>query len=152
MGDSSKHPIMRDLARFGDPEATADMIESEMNMDHEVIGKNMHLTRNWLVYRTASSLKATRLTDVAWLYKYVVQRKTYGVNSGKTFQAYIWDRHGKLIQIPGKEQQVMQTLEAVAKRSPWSVIGYKKEIEQAWKKDRTSFMAAIDKRRQEMRT
>jgi hypothetical protein len=150
MGDPSQHPIMRGLARFGDAEQTAEQIEFEMNQDHQKVGKNLHLTRNWLVYRTASSLSATKLSDVVWLYKHVTQRRTYGVATGKTFKAMIYDRYGECVNVPGKETEVAATLEAVARQSPWAQIGYQKDWEQKWKQQRAGFVAAVDERKAEM--
>jgi uncharacterized protein DUF6709 len=150
MGNPASHPIMRGLARFGDADQTAEQIEFEMNQDHQKVGKNLHLTRNWLVYRTASSLSATKLSDVIWLYKHVTQRRTYGVATGKTFKAMIYDRYGTCVNVPGKEADVASTLEAVARQSPWAQVGYQKDWEQKWKQQRAAFVAAVDERKAEM--
>lgn len=147
MTDPSTHPIMRGLARFGDAEQTADQIEGEMNQDHPTVGKKTHLTRNWLIHRTGSTLQATRLSDITWMYKHVTQHRTNFIPTGKTFKALIWDRSGVCIEIQGKEKEVLAAMEAVAQRTPWSIIGYKPELEQAWKKDRSRFIAAVDQRR-----
>lgn len=148
--DPSQHPIMRSLARFGDAEQTADQIEGEMNQDHPTIGKQTHLTRSWLVHRTGVSLQVTRLSDVTWMYKHVTQHRTNFVPTGKTFQAMIWDRSGTCIGIQGKEKEVLAIMEAIAQRTPWTIIGYKPELEQAWKKDRSRFLAAVDQRRSQV--
>ncbi|MEO8607276.1 MAG: DUF6709 family protein [Chloroflexota bacterium] len=150
MGNPASHPIMRGLARFGDAEQTTEQIEFEMNQDHPKVGKNLHLTRNWLVYRTASTLSATKLSDVVWVYKHVTQRRTYGVATGKTFKAMIYDRYGSNIVVPGKEADVAATLESVARQSPWAQVGYTKDWEQKWKQQRAAFIAAVDQRKKEM--
>lgn len=150
MSDTEKHPIMKGLARFGDAHTTAEQIDYEMNQDHPTVGKKVHLTRNWLVFRQASSFSAAKLSDVVWIYKKVTQRRTNGIPTGKTYEALIFDRYGITMTIPGKEQEVGSVLEAVARQSPWAQVGYQKDWETKWKQQRAGFIAAVDQRKTDM--
>jgi hypothetical protein len=141
-----KHPIMRALKRFGDPEDIAAQIDREMDSDHTKLGQ-MHLTSNWLLQRNGAILNVTRLNDVMWLYQMVTQHRTNGVPTGKTYAAHIWDRYGVCIIIPGKEDAVKKVLETVFQRVPWVAAGHTDEIAKAWKADRVRFAAMIDQRR-----
>lgn len=152
MSDGKNHPVMRALARFGDPEQMAESVAQEMELDHTVVQKQTHLTQRWLVYRRSSALDVTRFTDIAWIYSGVTQHRTNGIPTGKTFKAFIWDRHGKKIEIQGKkEAHVVEILDAVAKRAPWAIMGYTKDIEQIWNKDQAQILAAVDQRKQELK-
>ena len=50
-----------------------------------------------------------------------------------------------------KEQPTDEMLRAIAGRAPWAVMGYSNELDQAWKKDRAGFLAAVDRRKAEVR-
>jgi hypothetical protein len=141
-----KHPIMRALSRFGSPSDIAGQIDAELLADHPKMD-GLHLTRNWLVQAASSSLAATRIDDIAWAYKQVIQRRVNGVPAGKTYTAQIWDRHGVCITIAGSETFVNQTIEAAARRAPWMLAGYNADLEKAWKSNRAAVLATIDQRR-----
>lgn len=147
--DPARHGIMKGLRAFGDADQIAQQIEYDMGQPHDTVNKNMHLTRNWLVQTTGSSLEATRWNDVIWLYKKVTQHRTNGIPTGKTYAALIYDRYGKTITITGKEKAVDEILAAVASRSPWGIHGFSADIEKAWKKERQNLVAAVDQRRQQ---
>jgi hypothetical protein len=95
-------------------------------------------------------LNATRLEDLAWMYGKVTQHRTNGVPTGKTYSTLFWDRHGKLLTVNGKEQAMQDTLQAVYSHAPWAIVGYKTEIEKAWKSNRQSVLAAVEQRRSEV--
>jgi len=146
----ASHPIMASLKRFGEPKDVAQQLNQEMNAPHETRGA-LHLTPHWLVQSTGGSLNATRFDDVVWVYGKVTQHRTNGVPTGKTYSTLIWDRHGKLITLNGKEQAMQEALQAVYRHAPWIIVGFKPEIEKAWKSNRQAILAAVDQRRQEVR-
>ncbi len=127
---------------------TSAQIENEAILGSEEVG-SLQFTSNWLVQYSGSTFKATRFDDVVWLYRHTVQRKSYGVTTGKTHSAMIWDRHGTSITVQGKEEQVNTMLTAVMSRAPWAVGGYNDQLNNGWKKDRSNFIAAVDRRKQE---
>lgn len=143
--DLGNHPILRDLRPLGDPDQIVDQIYAERTMSEQQINKNVALTRNWLVYQAGNDLKATRVNDVVWVYKQVVQNKY-----GKNYFAHIHDRHGRLLAIPANEQQVNDILNAVGNRAPWVVGGHNNDIKKTWDKNRQQFIADVDARRKQM--
>lgn len=149
MGDLSRHPILRRLQGFGDPEYVASQIEAEMNVDHEKIG-TLHLTRNWAINMKSATFEATRFQDVMWLYKHVTQHRTYGIPTGKTFAAHVWDRFGNQMILNGKENAIDESLKGIFKHAPWVIAGHKPDIEAAYRKDRERFAQEVDKRRQQI--
>lgn len=141
--NTERHSIWRGLQRFGEPSSVADQIETELGSSSEKVG-NVQLTRNWLVASKSSTLDVTQLKDIMWIYKKIVSGR-----GGKRISALVYDRHGHLTTINGKEAQVDNTLRGIAQRMPWIMVGYSKEAETAWNKDRTGFIRAVDQRRQQ---
>lgn len=148
VSDPAKHPIMKSLNRFGDANNVAQQIEMEMAQEPPKVG-NMRMGRNWLIQATGSSMNATRYNDVMWAYKQITQHRTNGIPTGKTFSAMIFDRHGSMMLVSGKEKLIDETLQEVARRAPGSVVGFSKEIQDMWKSKRAEFVAAVDQRRQQ---
>jgi hypothetical protein len=148
-GDPLKHPIMRSLARFGDPQTVADQIDMEMQGEHPTLN-NTHFTRTWLIQQGPLSFNATRLEDVVWLYKKVTQHRTNGIPTGKSYAALIWDRYGKCITISANEQNVEKILGAAYNRSPWAMAGWSKDLEKQYRKQREALAAQVDQRRQQI--
>ncbi len=136
-----RHPIWRGLERFGEPAGVADQIASEVNSSAETVGKSK-VTRNWLVAAQKSTLGVTQLKDVMWIYKKITSGR-----GGRRIAALIYDRYGHLITIEGKEAQIDETLRGIAQRMPWIAIGYSKELQAAWTKDRANFITSIDQRK-----
>ncbi|MCA9915166.1 MAG: hypothetical protein KC496_17545, partial [Anaerolineae bacterium] len=68
--DPYKHPALKKLGRYGDVRMVVDSIEQDLALQDEVIGKNLHLTRNWVVFISGGNIQATRYSDLVWLYKH----------------------------------------------------------------------------------
>jgi hypothetical protein len=149
--DPSKHPIMRALGRFGPPAQVAGQLDAELLAEHRQVGQ-LHLTPNWLVQASKSTLAATRIEDVVWAYKKVTQRRVNGVPAGKSYAAEIWDRHGVCVTIAGSETVVSQVLEVACQRAPWLLAGFSPDLEKAWKSNRATMIAAVDQRRRQVAT
>lgn len=149
MSDPSRHPIMRGLARFGDARLAASEIDAHLAGEHPRVG-NVHLTPAWMVHTTGAFFEATRYDDLVWVYKQVTQRRVNGIPTGKTFAAMICDRHGKVLTVQCKEEQVNQILTGLLQRAPWALAGHSSELEEAWKKNRAAMVGAVDQRHQQV--
>jgi hypothetical protein len=148
--DPSAHPIMRALGRFGPPDYIAGQIDADMLAENPKVG-GIYLTPTWLVvYRSSASLGVTRIDDIAWAYKQVTQHRTNGIPTGKTYTAWIWDRHGVCITIPGKEAAVNKVLETITRRTPWILAGYSPDLEKTWKANRAAVIEAVEQRRRQV--
>ena len=143
MMNTEQHSIWREFQRFGEPSSIADQIETELANSAETVG-NVQVTRNWLVAARASNLDVTQLKDIMWIYKKIVSGR-----GGKRISALVFDRHGRITTINGKEAQIDDTLKGIAQRMPWIMVGYSKEAQAAWNKDRAGFISAVDQRRQQ---
>ncbi|MEQ8674473.1 MAG: DUF6709 family protein [Aggregatilineales bacterium] len=151
--DPTRHPIMKNLAVFGDMSRTVPHLEHEMSYSaHETI-KDVHLTKTWLVKTNGKThLTAAPYRDLIWIYKKVTQHRTNGINTGKTYTVELHNRHGKSIVISGKENVIDNLIEAIYPHAPWSIYGFNTNLQQAWNKDRANLIAAVDERREQLRT
>ena len=140
---------MRALGRFGAPAEVAGQLDAELLAEHRLVG-GLHLTPNWLVQASKSSLTALRIEDVVWAYKKVTQHRVNGVPAGKTFAAQIWDRYSICLTVTGSESAVNQALEAACQRAPWLMAGFSPDLEKAWKSNRPALIAAVDQRRRQV--
>lgn len=140
------HPLWTSLKRFGDPQTVADSIRDDMAMPHTQIGK-VRIGSKWIVANGSDQFRATQLEDVVWLYNKVTRRRVNGIPTGKTFEAQIWDRYGKLIGFSGAEAKILAALTAIRSAAPWAIGGYSAELEQAWKKNRAEIITAVDQKR-----
>lgn len=147
MQDSNRHPIMQALKRFGEPETVVREIESEMAMSAQPVTKHVKVTKHWLMYHQVGIMRIVKLDDLVWMYQKVTQRRVNGVPAGKTYEVILYDRHGKLTTIQGKENDMLTVLNAVLQRVPWTITGYSAELDKAWRKDRALMISAVDVRR-----
>ena len=142
-----RHPFMKALARYGDPKQLSETITYEMGNNHTQVGKNIHVTPHWLIFGPGGNFQAAQLQNVAWAYQKVVQHRTYGINTRKTYEAHVWDQQGKLITFMGSQNQVIEALQAIGQAASWAVIGYSTDLDKQWRKDRAGFVAAVQQQR-----
>ncbi len=142
------HPIAKALKRYGEPTVVAMRIESELRAEG-MSGDpgSAYVTRSWFVYPTTYGVAIAQLGDIAWAYKKITRHSVNFIPTGKTYEVMVWDRSGKSISISGKQDRVELVLLSLAKRAPWVVFGFNKQLEQLWKKSRAEFLAAVDKRK-----
>jgi hypothetical protein len=145
--DPDKHPFMKQLARYGQPEFISSSIDMEMAGEHTRIG-SLHISPHWLVQTSLTVMKVMRMEDLVWEYKHVLQHRTYGIPTAKTFTAIICDRNGMSISVGAREAVIDQLLIAVKQYAPWMIAGYTKELANAWRKDRAQLIAAVDANKQ----
>jgi len=148
--DSSQHPIVKSLQRYGDPEQLAAAIDAECaNNNNCTRMGTLTITDSWLMQKSTYGLALRRLDDVVWLYRQVTQHRTNGVPTGKTHSARIRDRNGGMINVQLKEQQVVELLQRLSQRVPWAITGFDKSLEKTWTSDRQAIIAQVDQRRQQ---
>lgn len=145
--DITKHPIMKSLGRYGEPELIVKEIEGEMALGSEKYGK-LQVTPKWAVCSTATTFEAMRMKDIVWMYKMITQHRINGIPTGKTYQAMFYDKHGKKMTVPGKQDVVDSILEGVYRHAPWIIAGHSPDLQKAWndKQGRTEMIAAVEQR------
>lgn len=146
MQNPAGHPLLRHLKPYGDPMTIANQIDAELKAEGEPVGK-IHLTKHWLIYPAFGTMSVTKLSDVIWFYKAVINHRTNGAHTGTNVSMWIWDRNGTCVTITDFEGEVNAIIEALGKRVPWAIKGYSKEIEYRYKNDRQSLIVEIDRRK-----
>jgi hypothetical protein len=138
-GQTRLHPVMRSLARQGDPYEVTQEIDSEVaDQSTEALGKAV-ITRNWLLRPTEFRLVVCRLDDIVWAYRAVVD--------GDNLVAF-WLRDGRILGVPAR-RSARQLFERVCERIPWVEKGWDKEKANRWRKHRSEFLEEVDSRRSE---
>ena len=138
----NNHPTLKKLAVYGDVDKVVDSIDKELGSIPEEVGK-LKLTRNWIVQANGGTFEALPYRDLVWAYK-MVQTGKYNT---KTYYAHFCDKHGKLIPVLAKEDQVNVMLQAVMDRAPWAFAGYSDELKKAWDKERQQLIVAVEQRK-----
>jgi hypothetical protein len=144
--DPASHPIVKAMGGQQAVIQHGQQLEMEMMGGGEKFGAAT-LTPSFLVVPRGFMTNITRLEDAAWVYKKITRHSVNFIPTGKSYEAVIWTRTGAMIGVAGKEPQIEQLLGTVATRAPWVVGGFSAELDNAWKKDRAGFVAAVDQRR-----
>src|SRR5256886_16658542 len=88
---------------------------------------------------------ATR--DVVWAYAKVTKHYHNGIPTGKSYSAIIRDSKGQSLEISGKKDSVPKLLESLQRRMARVLIGFSKELEAVWLKEKLKFLQLIEHRR-----
>jgi hypothetical protein len=145
---SDSHPLLKQLARYGG------LQDVRMRIDTELRGENggeklrsMQITTNWLIHAAPykTSVMATR--DVVWTYPKVTKHYHNGIPTGTTYSAIIRDSKGQSLEISGKKDAVPKILESLQRRMPWVLVGFSKELDALWQKEKPKFFQLIEQRR-----
>ncbi|AUT01499.1 hypothetical protein CLI64_14480 [Nostoc sp. CENA543] len=145
------HPIMEDLKRFGSPNDVAFKIDSELQIagNKSTIGP-AQITPSWILRSHFFGLEILNLNDIVWIYKNVTTHYKYFIPVGKTYAVVIYNRQGRLLEIPCKEQEVTSIIEQVITYVPWVIAGYSQELQEVWQKNFSQMIEFVDMKRQEI--
>lgn len=145
--DPDRHPIVQALKVYGPTQEVALGIESEVRAEAGAPGPGkVLLTRSWLLHPHWFGLHIRRLQDIAWCYKKVVKHYHSFIPIGKSYSVMVWDKSGKSLEISCKEKEVRAILEGLLHRVPWMLVGYGKDLEKAWRKQRAQVIQALEQR------
>lgn len=143
LANPAKHPFLKSLSRYGDPEDVVNRIDKERVLNETKVGK-LTLTNSWIVFEQGNNFRAIRAQDLLWVYKHV-QSGRYG---SKHYSLRLYDAHGEMVSVAAKnDNQADEMGRAIAQKAPWTLIGYDKKIEDAWKKQRDQLVAAVEQRK-----
>ena len=147
--DVTKHPVVKRLEQWGDPNGVSADIQSELA--NSVLDKSgaIILTNKYLVHQSFFSFNILRFDDLLWAYKKVTQKSTYFIPTGKTFEG-ILTFYGGRETFSGNEHEVDKALSLARNRAPWAIIGYSEEINKLFNSRTSEFCEAVESRRQEL--
>jgi len=142
------HPLLAQLGKYGGLQDVRMRIDSEMRSEGggEKFG-TMQITTNWLINAAAYKTNVMATRDVAWAYPKVTKHYHNGIPTGKTYSAIIRDSKGQSLEISGKKDSVPKLLESLQRRMPWVLVGFSKELEALWLKEKPKFLQLIEQRR-----
>ena len=142
------HPLLAQLAKYGGLQDVRMRIDSEMRSEGggEKFGA-MQITTNWLIHAAAYKTNVMATRDVVWAYPKVTKHYHSGIPTGKTYSAIIRDSKGQSVEISGKKDSVPKMLESLQRRMPWVLIGFSKELEALWLREKPKFLQLIEQRR-----
>jgi hypothetical protein len=132
-----RHPIMRDLRRFGSLDTIIEHLNCELALPHDTVN-NLHFTQSWIVYAGWTKFGAMRRQDVMWLYKMADE---------DTCAVFVWDRYGQQFKVNASKKHLDTLLHGIHSRAPWAIASYSDEIQKQWKKNRANFINAVDNER-----
>ena len=149
MGNPLSHPAAKQLAKIGPPEEIAVAVDAEVNEGGAKVGKVL-TTRSWLIRPSAFGTDLVYLGDIVWAYKHETVHKSYGVTTNRTYSTIIFDVRGKRWQFSLNQAQVDGLLGELKTRVPWAIIGFNKDLQTAWQKNRKSVLATVEQRKQQL--
>jgi len=146
-GKLELHPLNQELTKFGNPQLVAAQIDSEIatGTNNFNSGKDLIITRSWLIYKNTYSLELLHLGQILWIYPKFIEHE-----SGISKKLIVIDRNSKTLEISSTEEEVKKYMEEIRKRIPWVICGSNDKLQTLWQLDQASFLAIFEQRRQEM--
>jgi hypothetical protein len=149
--DPSSHPVVARVASWGDPIGLAVAIEREYRGRPFLRSGAWTLTDRYLIRASFFAFDVLRFSDLLWAYKRVTKKSVNFVPTGTDYNG-ILVCYGGSATVGGSEEQVNKTLQHAAQRAPWAVLGYSKDLENLFNKQTSEFCAAVEARKQELRS
>lgn len=146
-GDFNRHPLMRRLAKYGQPEMLVQQIDSEMAGAHTTISKgNMiaDITPEWLIASTTFSVLPMNTDRIVWAYRKKLKRKILlFITIRTTYYAIIHDSLGQRISLLLNDAKTTELLQHLRTVAPQAIYGFDKRLWKLWRKskDKSSFLA-----------
>ncbi|MFZ3200350.1 MAG: DUF6709 family protein [Candidatus Acidiferrales bacterium] len=148
--DVSKNPVMKRVSeQWGDVMGVS--VDAERELSAGVVYKSggIFLTDKYTVEKGFFRFNIFRFRDLLWAYKKVTQRRVNFIPTGKSYEAVLVF-YGGSKQFSGPETKIHEVLTYASSKAPWAVIGYSKEIADAFNKHTTEFCQAIEARRRDL--
>lgn len=126
-----------------------DIAESE---SIQKFGSEIVISKHWVLKKEVFSFTLFALTSFTWAYKKVVQKRVYGVPSGKDYGVIIHNEFGGSIESQMNEIKTNELLTHLQQNAPWIVIGYSDDLSKLWTQNRKEFLAAVQQRKMDARS
>ena len=135
------HPLYQYLARFGDVQQVVPRINAEFA--GITPGDTPQFGSSWLAQGHTFGLDLVPWQDIAWLHIYTQVRNGVRANFVR-----VRSRDGRQFVMPvAQEAQAEQLLRELHARAPWAEVGFSRELEQQWIKERAAFLQRVDARK-----
>ena len=144
--------VWKALSVFGNAEQLSHEIEADMQPGGVSRYGKLMIGPQWMVRRKTFSTWVSPVGDVIWIYKKVTKHSVNFIPTGKTYSVILTGRHRQRTEEQMKEKAVNDLMMEMANRVPWAMFGFDKNLEQAWKKDPQTVIAAVDTRYQQFKS
>jgi hypothetical protein len=128
------HPIVKQLARYGDADTLAKQIDHEANGETTLRFGKAILTDSWLLRPTAFGAQVVRLADLVWAYHLQQSAESFAV---------LMTADKKTHALSLKADDAASLIRALPKRQPNAIYGYEKARHLRWRKDPQSVIDEI---------
>ncbi len=149
--DPGSHPLAARVGKWGSPVDTSAAIEREWRAPGNRRMGKWTITERYLIQSALFRFNVLRFEDLLWAFKKVTKHSINLIPTGKTYQAIV-HAYGGGAELPGSQKNVDEMLQEAVKRAPWAVVGFSAEIQQLFTKQNRDFCAAVEERRQKLRT
>jgi hypothetical protein len=134
------------LEKLGPVEFTMSRIDSEMQFQHQTVGR-AHLLTNWLVLENRSGFSAVRYDDIVWAYKQSVANKNFGISFKNTEALIINDRFERVLYLPCKSGQLDSTMALLLPHIPYAYKGFSNELVNVWRSNPQALIRGVEERK-----
>lgn len=146
--DVSSHPVVKRVAAWGDPLATAVEARREV-ASPRYKGGGWRVTDKYLIRRAPFAFDLLRLSDLLWAYKKVTKHSVNFIPTGKSY-AGILVCYGGAAEVTGREKDMDALLTFAAERAPWAILGYSDDLGKLFKQKPQDFCAAVEQRKRDL--
>ena len=139
-----RHPIYRDLARWGDTQHLIGQVNAEFA--GVTPGSTAQLSATWLAQGNIYGVDLLPWPAIAWIHQHTQVR-----NRVRADYVRVRSRDGRHFDMPvAQAAQAEQLLRELHARAPWAEVGYSRELDQQWSRDRAAFLARVEARTEAM--
>ena len=146
--DVSSHPVVKRVAAWGDPLATAVDARREV-ASPRYKGGGWRVTDKFLIRRAPFAFDLLRLSDLLWAYKKVTKHSVNFIPTGKSY-AGILVCYGGAAEVTGREKDMDALLTFAAERAPWAILGYSDDLHKLFKQKPQDFCTAVEQRKRDL--
>lgn len=136
---SYQSQVKKYIASSSNPELTANRVENFINNTQPV--NKVLLSNEYICGQSGATTVFGELSQLIWAYMHVTTHRRNFVEVGKTYRIKLGFMDGSIKDIVLKnEEAVQEILRQLEARAPHVILGYTKELENAFRKDKTGFL------------
>ncbi|HKD35399.1 MAG TPA: DUF6709 family protein [Pirellulales bacterium] len=140
------HPVFNSFSAAGDAGKIAAKIDEQVAEGAVDRFGRVVITPAWLLWQNPFGLTAVSLDDGVWYHL-----RTISHHGAKSHSIIAHLRNGKAKQVPVRGKFAPAAIQAIAKRVPWALFGYDKQLQTNWQKERAKMINAVDERRRQLK-
>lgn len=144
--DPSSHPVVKRAVTYGNLADVSHQFDMDLQGPTVKFG-GATVTQSWVFCPNSFGLSICRIPDLIWTYKKVTKHSVNLIPTGKTYEAIMYDRFGKPLQLRARQSKIDALLALLAERAPWAVVGYTDDLKNTFSRNWPGFVAAVTERK-----